>query len=152
MARKSKSSVDTRAFEQSIREIKKTFGPEAATDRAAVFAVLILKKSIQAPIPYDTGALAQSATVIRGKTGVVTFGFDREYAAIQDRGSSILPPKAYGSKKGPNFYFSETLKREAPNVLEGIARLYGQDLAKITRNRKRTAGQISATVSFGGGE
>jgi len=94
-------------------------------------AEYIVDKARKAPIPYKTGDLSRSAKIVDTAAGEVTFGFTVEYAAIQDQGSRdgiTLPPKRFGSKKGPNFYLSGTIRKELPKALARIGQRLRADL------------------------
>lgn len=126
------------AFLQSLDDLGKAWSPEKLQEKANQVARDLLKKAIDSPIPRDTGALAASGTVVPGpKPGQVTFGFNMPYAVFQDTGTVNLPPKFYGSPIGPNFYFSETIKRFAGEAFAKLARLAEQDLLKIAKKSRR---------------
>jgi hypothetical protein len=105
----------------------------AMTYYAKKEAEFIIDKARKAPIPFKTGDLSRSAKIVDTASGEVTFGFTVEYAAIQDQGSRdgiTLPPKRFGSKKGPNFYLSGTIRKELPKALARIGQKMRNDIKK----------------------
>lgn len=130
------AEVDTKGLFDSLNQIERVFSHEFLDSKLKILALSILADAVNSPIPRDTGALAESGAMEPSGEGEVTFGFNRKYASIQDLGGSRLPPKSYGSDVGPNFYFSETLRRAGPGVFERITKLIQ---AEILRIEKRTA-------------
>ena len=120
------------------------FDQASMTRYAKQEAEKLIDLSRKAPVPYKTGVLSNSAKVEITGDGEATFGFTVEYAAIQDQGSrdgTTLPPKKFGSKKGPNYYFSGTIKKELTKVLGRVT--------KAMRAEMKSAGGAAKAVNPG---
>jgi len=167
------TEIKTKKILQQLDRLEKEFSAQMLSDVSQYAADWILGIA-QEHAPQGTnrsdsqagGSLGASATSEKTKDGV-EFGFNMEYASVQDSGfpgetikprkakslyvpisdkgrryhtlgknpdeESLIygidyvykkqvhvPNKAYGSKKGPNKYFSETLKRNSDGVIELI--------------------------------
>ena len=121
----------TADFKRQLSKLTKAVGGDVVLEEAEAVAWELLARAENAPIPRDTGLLASSAfaKIVQAELKVL-FGYNREYAAIQDLGGKRLPPKPYGSAVGPNFYFSETLRRNQKWFLEEVAKRVQRRLGK----------------------
>jgi hypothetical protein len=125
------TETDTTDVVVGLLLVESIFSESAMSYYARRQAEYIIERAVKAPIPYDTGDLSRSSKIVDSGTGAVTFGFTVEYAAIQDQGSVdgvTLPPKRFGSKKGPNFYLSGTIKKYLDKILARIGNQMKQDL------------------------
>ena len=125
--------VNVEPFSDMMLAIRKELSDEAIIKAALPEGERLLNMA-QAVSPFKTGALRGSARVevYRGVQGLgLIIGFNIPYATLQDIGANVLPSKGFGSKKGPNQYFSEILQREAGNFYERVIRRLEK---KIYRN------------------
>lgn len=78
-------NIDVKKFKDDLRRLQKKWGLESLTKEAASIAEQLISKTIESPIPTDTGDLAGSGSVESNPTkGVVRFGFNKVYANFQD--------------------------------------------------------------------
>jgi hypothetical protein len=135
-----KGGVDISKFLRGMNRLAAIYGDESLQAKQNILAFKIIREAVKVPIPRDTGALMHSGFVRNSPRGnQVLAGFNTAYAAYQDLGTRKMPPKFYGSPKGPNYYLSETAARFGLEVSKGLAALIAKDLG------------IANSMSAGGG-
>ncbi len=78
-------NIDTKKVTNELRRLQTRWGIKSLTKEAEVIAEQLISKTIEAPVPRDTGDLAGSGTVESNLTeGKVRFGFNKVYANFQD--------------------------------------------------------------------
>ena len=115
------ADVDMTAFNDGILKLARAAGGAGMIEALEKVAAFLIGKAAEKS-PKDTGALAGSGTWDRTAPTEVTFGFNKEYASIQNFGGAKLPCKGYQSEVGPNLYFTGTLDEQKAKALELLAR------------------------------
>ena len=148
-------TINSKELEESLSEANRVLEPGEVIRHLTTLAEFVLSKSINAPIPKDTGALSRSGQVDeierqkgpedkqKGGVARVRFGFNIVYAGVQDLGfrDGRMPPKPYGTHKGPNRYFTQTLTLLGPNITKVLALLIKADFDQIERRAKKAKGK-----------
>ncbi len=90
-------NIKTEEFTKKLRSLQSIWGLKALTKEAAIIAQELITKTIEAPIPTDTGDLTGSGAVESDLgAGKVRFGFNKVYANFQDgdgRSVQVIRPK-----------------------------------------------------------
>ena len=138
-------TFDDKAFQRSLRRAQKKFGVDSVRKPLRVLAQSVLNDAINAPIPFESGALARSGQVEDTPTGVAA-GFNIVYAGVQDLGPIDQnrppgPPKPYGTPLGPNRYWTGTVERRAPTLVDDLGRLLQEMAKEIEAESKRSDGR-----------
>jgi hypothetical protein len=121
-----------------FKVLRQIYDERSVAEAMKPYCFSVIEASRKAPVPFDTGALSKSGFVENGpRAGHVNFGFNQFYGFWQDVGTVNLPPKPYGSKKGPNFYFTETLRRRKLDAYKAVV-AHIQDQLQFAASRLGT--------------
>jgi hypothetical protein len=90
-------NIDAKEFTKKLRSLQSIWGLKSLTKEAAAVAQELITKTVEAPVPSDTGELAGSGAVEANLSrGIVRFGFNKVYANFQDgdgRSIQVIRPK-----------------------------------------------------------
>jgi hypothetical protein len=135
---------DAREVIKGLKKVEQALNEAAMQKHANIHAKEIIAKAKASPIPHESGDLSKSSQIEpTGTPGETKFGFSARHATVQDQGMrekrtkdgkriGPLRKKPHGSSKGPNQYFSHTVREAKKETMQREVILIQEALQKAT--------------------